>query len=98
MHRFQLDREMTEDYERQIKEKMYGFEDLRQLLKDSGMIAEAILENGRPYNPSKHSFFLPTSKVNYALIEWKDIEHSSLGRRLTSYFDQLKAERRLLAS
>ena len=77
---------------------MNGFEDLRQLLKDSGMIAEAIVENGRPYDPSKHSFFLPSSKVNYAMIEWKDIEHSSLGRRLTSYFDQLKAERRLLAT
>ena len=61
-------------------------------------MAEAISEGGRPFNPSKNEFFVPGSKVAFATIEWSDIEHSTLGRRLTTYFDQLKAERRLLAS
>ena len=36
--------------------------------------------------------------INYQEVTWPQIEHTNLGRRLTSYFDQLKADRRMLAS
>ena len=98
MNRFQLDREAEEVYQKQLTTKFKDYDNLRTLLNNTGLIAEAITENGRPFNPSKNTFFMPASKVTYATIEWKDIEHTSLGRRLTGYFDQLKAERRLLAS
>ena len=98
MNRFQTDKELEEEYQRQLSEKMNDFDDLRQLLRDTNLISEAILESGRPFNPNKDSLYLPTAKVAFATVEWKDIEHTSLGRRLTSYFDQLKAERRLLAA
>lgn len=75
---------------------MTKFNNLKQLLLDSRLIAETICEEGREFNPDKNSFFLPNESINYIDIEWSQIKHTGLGRRLTSYFDQLKADRLML--
>ena len=61
------------------------------------MITEPILEEGREFDPEANNFFVPVEAMDYCDLEWSQIEHTNLGRRLTNYFDQLKADRRMLA-
>ena len=75
---------------------MTKFNNLKQLLEDSGKIAEPIIEEGREFNPESNSYFVPVQAIDYVNCEWNQIESTNLGRRLTSYFDSLKADRRLL--
>ena len=42
--------------------------------------------------------FLAADQLHYDAIEWKQIEGTALGRRLTSYFNALKSEKRSLAA
>ena len=46
----------------------------------------------------KNTFFVPTHAIDFYDLEWDQIEHTNLGRRLTSYFDNLKADRKQLAN
>ena len=47
MNHFQENREHEEQYAKSLHEKFTNFDDLRKLLKDTGLISEAICENGR---------------------------------------------------
>ena len=76
---------------------MTKFNNLKDLLEDCKIITEPILEEGREFNPDKSSYFIPGDSIEYSHVEWHQIEQTNLGRRLQNYFDQLKADRRMLA-
>ena len=76
---------------------MTKFNDLKQLLQDSRLISEPIVEEGREFDPTTNNYFVPVDAIDYYDLEWNQIEFTNLGRRLTNYFDQLKADRRMLA-
>ena len=97
MHQLQYMEDRTTGFQMAIDEKMNNMDDLRKLLADSKLISEPIVEEGREFDPNKNQFFVPIQNIDYAEVEWDQIQHTSLGRRLTAYFDQLKADRRILA-
>ena len=87
MRRLQVDQDLEQAFSKAVTEKFTNFNDLRQLLEDSKLISEPIIEEGREFDPEKNQLFVPVDAIDYAMLEWKDIEHTSLGRRLTQYFD-----------
>ena len=87
MNRLQVDRELDRNFEQRLQSKMTDYNDLRQLLKTTNLIAEAICEEGREFDPNAPSYFVPMEAIDYATVEWCTIKHTSLGRRLTAYFD-----------
>ena len=79
-------------------DKFKNFNSLKKLLDDSRLMGEAIIEEGREFDPKKNQYFVPCEHMDYSTVEWVQIEHTNLGRRLTNYFDQLKADRKALVS
>lgn len=65
-------------------------------MEDSRLISEPIIEEGREFDPKKASYFVPVQAIDYINVDWEQIEHTTLGRRLNEYFNQLKADRKLL--
>ena len=97
MHQLHNIEALETSFKETIDEKLNDFNDLRQLLINTRLISEPIVEEAREFNPTKNQFFVPAENIDFATIEWDQIQHTSLGRRLQAYFDQLKADRRMMA-
>ena len=71
---------------------------MKELLLKSKRIHEAIVEEGQDPNldPEKHCFFPDAEDLMFQDIEWKQIEQTHLGRRLNTYFNQLRTDKKML--
>ena len=49
---------------------MTNFNDLKQLLQDSRLISEPIIEEGREFDPENNNYFVPVEAMDYYDLEW----------------------------
>ena len=84
--------------QKDLENELKDFDSIREVLEKSKKLVEPIQEEQTEFDPSKHQFFIPPQELKYRDVEWKHIQFTSLGRRLTQHFDNLKMEKKLLSN
>ena len=96
MHHINADQKRYELEKEDWQERLKYFHDIKEMLETSRQLVAPILENGKPFDPKKVHYYVPKGELQYNDVEWKQIQFTGLGRRLTNYFDGLKADRKML--
>lgn len=96
MHHINAEEKRYELEKEDWQERLKYFNDIKDMLETSRQLVAPILENGKPFDPKKVHYYVPQAELQYNDVEWKQIQFTGLGRRLSNYFDGLKADRKML--
>lgn len=69
---------------------------MAELLEKSKAIHQSITEDGHKHDDENFAFFPEREDLKFQDVEWKQIEQTTLGRRLNTYFNTLRTEKKNL--
>jgi hypothetical protein len=83
------------NYEAFVREKRTNLDNMAKILNDSRFLTAPFSEHTTVFQQARDNF-VKKEHLPYEKLQWVDIEDTSLGRRLESYFDNLKREKKAL--
>ena len=96
MYHIQMAEKKLHVQQRKIEDTFTKFESMKQLLEQSKLIHETITEDGVAPGEGRSDFFPEREDLKFQDVEWKQIEQTQLGRRLNTYFNQLRTDKKNL--